>query len=178
MKTGISFLLFVLIISTSHSFSQEIIDSEIPCRKQSSNKECDEGWFTIGIGGDKNFDFSGMVSANFGRNHFWGLKLYSATNLCLGECPDAPGFASISVSKGYSIVDRVGRFAVSLGPSIVIGKKTIDEERFFTPGLVTNLQFIITPFKDFGFGIDFFSDINPKLSTYGVALTLVIEGHK
>ena len=145
-----------------------------------SSPEYDRGWFTMGVGGDSNFELSGLITANFGRDRFWEANLYSAANFCFSNCPAAPGITALSMGRGYSIVDRIGRISFSVGPSIAHGKKTYSEtENFFwTAGLFTNSQFLFTPVKEIGIGIDMYANMNPKLSTFGSALVIVIEGHK
>lgn len=168
MKSGIPFLLFVLIVSLSYSYAQEITDLEIPCYKQRMNKNCDKGWFTLGLGTDTNELLHVFMRANFGRDFPYQISIASSSGLFGVDQTNYLG-----VSKGASIIDGIGRFSIFGGPSIIWGNDSHPQ-----PGASFNAQINITPKIPLGLGLDFYGVVSPTYHMFGIGFSIVIEGHK
>lgn len=141
----------------------------------------DGGWLSIGIGRGVPYDFSGVVSANFGRVRFWQVAYNGTGDLSLGG--KVAGGGSVSFGRGHSFVDRIGRVAGSIGPGFVWGQywhgsPTTELSSFKTIGLVASAQFVLTPIKEVGFGIDLYSNVNSIKTVGGIRLSIVLEGNK
>ena len=140
----------------------------------------DRGWVSVSFGLDTPLDFSGGISLNYGRHHFWQLALQSSQEFMIsGEGTNA---AALVLARGYSLTAPYSRVAVSAGPAYVWGldhldPKTWERPSYRTAGLALNAQAIFSPFE-MGIGLDFFVNVNPILSSAGVRLALVIEGNQ
>ena len=148
------------------------------CRALPSDKSCDKGWFSIGVGADSEYDLSLLISGNFGRSKFWQANVLTATEFTLGSNKNAAHYFSVSVARGYSSVYRLSRVFLAAGPSLVMGNKPypMRNKRFTTPGLIINSGINLTPLKEFGIGFNIFGNLNPQLSSYGFTFSFDIEG--
>ena len=177
MKKWILLFLFPLASVTSIAQSNVVL----PCDDLLTSAPCDNGWLSMGLGLDSEFDFGLTVSANYGRTYFWQLALQSSYNFCEDICDYRFFVSALNASRGISFVHRIGRAAFSAGPALVWGRYDENYDSpglFLSAGIVGNIQLIITPLKETGFGLDAFVNMNPVLSTYGLRVTFVIEGHK
>jgi hypothetical protein len=142
----------------------------------------DKGWVSFGIGNDEPIGLAVGFTANFGRTHFWqaGIEHSSELNIFGGE---SSHITSIHAGRGYSFVHRVGRIAFAAGPALNWGlddsnTRLGEHSPFTSVGLVGNGQFILTPIKELGIGIELYSNINNVVTVTGLRLILTIEGNK
>ncbi len=168
-----TFLLFISILCISSSLISA----------QPASPEYDKGWFSIAVGPGIPLDMSGSLTANFGRTTFWQFALQNTSDINVLGNAELTNASSLSVSYGLSGVHRIGRIAVSGGTGITFGldkRESAPDEgrRFIAPALIGNIQLFITPIKEMGVGFDVFGNLNPQLSTLGIRMSLVIEGHK
>lgn len=169
----VSFIAFFGIIFTSQLQAQSSPHQTV---------EDDKGWVSFGIANDEPIGLAVGFTANFGRTHFWqaGIEHSSELNIFGGETSH---MTSIHVGRGYSFVHRVGRIAFAAGPALNWGladsNTSLGEYSPFTSlGLVGNGQFILTPIKELGIGIELYSNINTVVTVTGLRLILTIEGNK
>ena len=148
--------------------------------QKEANPDDDFGWVAFGLGAGIAHDFTSVLNTNFGRRHSIQFAYHGSYNFSLSNNPE--GFSSISIGYCYSSVSRFTRIAFSAGPSFVYGEKEIEdinERQYFKGiGFLFNCQSILTPFKEFGLGLDLYININSMQKLGGVALTFVIEGNK
>lgn len=157
------------------------IFSSIHINAQPASPEYDKGWFTIAAGAGYPFELNGALTANFGRTKFWQIALQSNDEFTLGG--EASHINTVSASYGISAVNRIGRVAISAGSGIAYGLDEFDHDtnerpRFIIAALVGNAEVNITPIKELGIGLSLFGNLNPRLSTLGIMLSIAVEGHK
>ena len=137
----------------------------------------DGGWFTLGYGTAGPGRLSGTVTANFGRERVWQVGLHAVDRGLLA--PAVPTANALHVGYGLSGVDRFSRVALTIGPAVVWGVADPETDtRYVTGGVLANAQFIVTPLKEFGLGVDLFVNLNPEVPVLGAALTFALEGNK
>lgn len=145
-----------------------------------ASPEHDKGWFAFGFGPAIGHNFSGAVTANFGREQVVQLALYATGDILGG------GQSAMNVSIGRSRVSRVYRLGAFAGPALIVGEQEVRDERgryrgldsFRTVGIVASGQLIFTPVKEIGVGLDLFTILNLQMSTAGLSIMLVFEGNK
>lgn len=87
---------------------------------------------------------------------------------------------SLSASLGRQYSHRFGQVALFVGPSVGWHRHTRREEEDqeevlrnqLVSGLTTNVQLFARPLRRAGLGVELFSNLNPKRSTYGVRLAV------
>jgi hypothetical protein len=145
-----------------------------------SSAEMDAGWFSVGLGIASPYELSFSSSANFGRNNIFQIALHTSDNLKLSGGLPVDGSGAISLSYGLSSVNDLGRIAFFIGPAYSWGQYYHSEvnSKYKTIAVVSNLQLVISPFKELGLGFEMFANLNPKEITAGISLIFVIEGNK
>jgi hypothetical protein len=146
-----------------------------------ASPEHDKGWMTAGLGNDAPFDLGFSVTANYGREHFWQLAWNGSSIFDLGG--ETTHIKSYSLARGYSISSRWTRLSLAAGPAFVEGlgwrdNDTRDLKYFRTIGLILNAQYILTPIKEAGVGLEFYGNLNSEISVLGIRLIAVLEGNK
>ena len=142
-----------------------------------SSPERDGGWFTFGVGTAGPRGVAGAVTANFGRERIWQVGLHATESGIFA--PAVPTSNALHLGYGFSGVDRYSRVALTLGPAVVWGVSDPETDaRYVTAGVVANAQFIVTPLREFGVGVDVFMNLNPEVPALGAALTFAFEGNK
>lgn len=161
-------LFIIFLLSLNSAQAQEIVQEKIPCNKQRMNADCDKGWFTLGLGSDSDDLIHSYLRANFGRDFPYQITITGSSSLFGGRQSNY-----IGVSKGASIVDKVGRLSIFGGPVIAWG-----DDFNLNPGASINAQVNIAPFIPLGLGLDFYGIATPTYKMFGIGFSLVIEGHK
>ncbi len=168
MKLILSFLFLLFISNFVELKAQDSLVTSIPCAKQKMNEQCDRGWFSVNLGADNREFLHISARVSFGRNTNYQASLSSSSSIFGSRYRSFVDFY-----KGISSVNKIGRVAAFVGPSIVF-----DSENQTTIGLASNAQVSLTPFLPIGTGLDFYFNTNPYGITYSLGLSLVIEGHK
>mgnify|MGYP005620117425 CR=1 FL=1 len=93
------------------------------------------------------------------------------------------GVNSTSLARGYSVSSRWTSLSLAAGPAFVEGlgwrdDQTLKREYFHTMGLVFNAQYIFSPIKEAGVGLEFYGNLNSEISVLGIRLIAVLEGNK
>ena len=138
----------------------------------------DRGWFAFGLGVGAPYGAAAAVTANLGRTRVLQVGYHANSELRLGGRP--AGVNAFHIGGGLSRVSRSGRVAVTAGPAVVWGSRHegTQEEGFTVGGVVLSAQVVFTPHPTFGLGLEAFVVANSVEGARGLALTLVIEGHK
>ena len=166
------FLLLALALLSIPSAASAQVDGPGP-----ASPEHDWGWSTFGVGTAGSRGMAVAATANFGRERIWQAGLH-ATDRGL-FAPAVPTSNALHLGYGFSDVDRFSRVAFTLGPAVVWGiSDTETDTRYVTGGVVANAQFMVTPLKEFGLGVDVFMNLNPEVPALGAALTFAFEGNK
>lgn len=168
--TSIVVILLLMLVTVKKSLAQQ---------NSLTSSKCSHSWITLSLGNDfplgktqKKLDLSGSLTINFGQEWIWQIALQESAELALwgGE---VTVIDALGVGRGYSQIKRWGRYAITGVPSIVWGKD-FNYKSFTTVGLTLNGQMIFTPLQGFGFGIELFSNFNPKISTVGIRGLIMI----
>ena len=166
------FLLLALALLSISSTASAQVDGPGP-----ASPEHDWGWFAFGFGGSVLGRATGAVTANFGRERIVQAGLHGVGSGLFA--PAVPSANAAHISYGFSGVDRFSRVAFTLGPAVVWGiSDTETDTRYVTGGVVANAQFMVTPLKEFGLGVDVFVNLNPEVPALGAAVTFAFEGNK
>jgi len=138
----------------------------------------DLGWVAFGLGLGAPYEAAAAVTANLGRARVLQFGYHCNTEFRLGGNPGSVN--ALHVGAGLSRASQSGRVALAAGPAVVWGSRHegLLEESFTAAGVVLSGQFMLTPHPTFGLGLDAFVIVNAVESARGLALTLVIEGHK
>lgn len=169
-------VVFVLILPAT-TFGQD--DKQ----EETSSEFSDNGWFTIGLGGDFNGykEFENWpalsFSANIGKNRFWQVGIFWNGPILGNEYVNA-----VHVGRGISEFNRWSRVSVAGGPAFVIGNEYHSDQgkynKFYTPGIAVNAQAIFTPIMELGIGAELQGNLNIKNPMAGIRFIFVIEGVK
>ena len=133
-----------------------------------ANPGDDRGWVAFGLGRDNAGDMSGNLSFNLGRTKIFQLAVHSNSTF-MGKTKSV----IYSASPGISVAKQFVRIALFLGPSVNYYPK-----RKTVPGLSGSTQFIFTPIKELGIGLNLFGSINSGDFISGVGISFVLEGNK
>jgi hypothetical protein len=147
-----------------------------------ASAERDAGWLTTGIGASSIYDYSVSLTANFGRTEIFQFAYRNSDHLNIfgNQIFFSSGISVVSLSYGLSSVSDIGRIAGFIGSGYMWDNDISKNNSYFIKhlGLVSNIQFIISPFKELGIGLDIYWNLYGIKSIAGLCLSIIIEGNK
>lgn len=142
-------------------------------------------WGNIGFGISSNkYLTQGMNDFNFGINYNRLIGKFCYQIGFNGNIFDqTPYLNCINLNVGYRLFDRFYLLCGSIGPGLMWGHKLpgtneTEGDSFSTIGLSSNIQLIVKPLKDFGIGIELFSNINNINNNVGFRVAIHLSSGK
>jgi hypothetical protein len=185
MKINVIYLIyFILFFSclSDISIAQEIDYDSVMTVKKVVKDTTDSGWSYAGAGlsrvsldkEDLRMSYSFIV--NRGNRTFWQYGLQIESKFLTND-----EIISVHFGRGISRVNRLGRVAAAIGPSIVLVNEryqSTNSDMAYSAGVIATLHANLTPFRVMGLGMDIIYSLNFNHHYIGFRYSLVYEGNK
>jgi len=178
-----SFLLFNIVITgVKQTIAQEINYDSVMTVKKVVKDTTDSGWSYAGAGLSKvsldkeDLRMSYSFIVNRGNRLFWQYGLQIESKFLSSE-----EIISLHFGRGISRVNRIGRIAAAIGPSVSrINERyqSTNSDIAYSAGIIATLHGNLTPFKAMGLGMDIIYSVNFNHQFLGFRYSLVYEGNK
>jgi len=152
------------------------IISMLPAQEVSIQEKSEKGSLSFSAGFIENiprFDFGLGAELKFGSAKYWVIAYHHSAKLLVSSS-SLHGYQSIVLGAGLSKISRFIRIGISIGPALVL-KTNQSENVNYLAGININSQFIMTPFRDMGLGVEMNSNLNPDKYILGIRAVLFFQ---